>query len=247
MLAAHQFNSVRNVPPRTKRDMVAALGVAPVKARLAGRNTLDYTDADGVRRIRLHETDILTLRPDGGFVVDTGGWNTHTTRDRLNVFLPADYYVFTERGRIHLRHKGEAVAFERTVTVTGAGVIVPDVDGAELSALAKKIDKFMAAWSKRGLPTPEESGGDPWVFAGKNGRGFGVDAAGKVDREIMLDWVEGEYVTLKLYELACRWAGVSDYGRALYAQQAWRAGGKLDKFLLSRIRRYVRACVGLAA
>jgi len=34
--------------------------------------------------VRLHRTDIVTFEPDGSIVLDTGGFQTPTTRDRMN-------------------------------------------------------------------------------------------------------------------------------------------------------------------
>ena len=239
MLASHQFNSVRNMPPLSKRAMLEALGRDVASSKLAGRNTLDYTDAAGVRRIRLHKTDILTIWPNGAFEIATGGWNTHTTRDRLNQFLPKGWGVYTSRGEIHLSNRAAGAGpwrFRETIKVSAKGVVKPDVSDAKMDALRTQIDAYMRAWRKRGLPTREESGGDPWVFG---------DA--KVSESTMLDWVKSQYVHRRLYSLAHRWAGTPELGIAYYAETIDRRGGKLDRFDQGRIRRYIRACLGLAA
>jgi hypothetical protein len=38
--------------------------------------------------VRLHQTDILTFKPDGSIILDTGGWETKVTKDRMNEYLP---------------------------------------------------------------------------------------------------------------------------------------------------------------
>jgi len=38
--------------------------------------------------VRLHETDVVMIRPDGTYRVNTGGWRTITTKDRINRFIP---------------------------------------------------------------------------------------------------------------------------------------------------------------
>jgi len=47
--------------------------------------------------VRLHDTDIIELYPDGKTVLNTGGWRTVTTKDRLNKFAPD-----TIRGHIRI-------------------------------------------------------------------------------------------------------------------------------------------------
>lgn len=82
----------------TKAELIASVPAPPAQAALVRPNTLDYTRADGTRIIRLYYTDILTLWPGGGFMINTGGYNTPTTRDRLNLFLPAPWRVSIRRG-----------------------------------------------------------------------------------------------------------------------------------------------------
>lgn len=48
--------------------------------------------------VRLHATDILTFYPDGRIEVSTGGWDTVTTRDRINTYLDKPWRVYGERG-----------------------------------------------------------------------------------------------------------------------------------------------------
>ena len=56
------------------------------RVRKLENNTFEITLPNGERKIRLHQTDILTFR-DGGFTVNSGGYLTVTTRDRLNKYL----------------------------------------------------------------------------------------------------------------------------------------------------------------
>lgn len=47
--------------------------------------------------IRLHSTDVVTISPDGVVTLDSGGWRTVTTKDRMNSFGPRAR-VFSKRG-----------------------------------------------------------------------------------------------------------------------------------------------------
>ena len=244
MLVAGQWNSARNAAPLSKRAMLDALayressGAPPIaRAKLAGRNTLDYTDVKGVRRIRLHKTDILTIAPSGAFAINTGGWNTHTTRDRLNEFLPAPWRVCTVRGVAHLRDITSnlaAIPFRETVAVSAKGVVKSDMKPKSEEKLRALVDAYMKAFRARGLPTIEESGGDPWILT-----------QGKVDESTMLDWLKSKYVHRTLFALAHKWAGITDRGVEVWSRDIDRRGGELDRFHLGRIRRYIRACLGL--
>jgi hypothetical protein len=48
--------------------------------------------------VRLHETDVVLYKKDGGFVLDTGGWHTVTTKDRINGYAPHGVKVYSDRG-----------------------------------------------------------------------------------------------------------------------------------------------------
>lgn len=39
--------------------------------------------------VRYHWTDVVTARVDGTVELETGGWRTYTTKERINCFLPA--------------------------------------------------------------------------------------------------------------------------------------------------------------
>lgn len=55
-------------------------------ARKLDNNTYEVTYKDGCRAIRLHRTDIVTFRPDGKFAINSGGWQTRTTKHRINKY-----------------------------------------------------------------------------------------------------------------------------------------------------------------
>jgi hypothetical protein len=235
---------------RSKRSMAAAVGNPP-EVKLIDRNTIEYVDQWGSRRIRLHNTDILVFPKAGGFTIDTGGFNTVTTRDRLNKFLPAGWLVFTDKGTIYLSniHRDDdswsgtlPTGFVRTVEVDAKGHAHSDSVEGDREAEKRKIDAYMKAWAKRGLPTADESKGDPWIALLQDSSN-----RHKVDREIMLDWVDSQYVFRGLYGLALAYAGMSETGIGWSLDSVDSKGGKLSKYELSRIRRYVRACLGGAA
>jgi hypothetical protein len=69
--------------------------IETVKRRKLANNT--YLIDNGKRRaVRLHSTDILTEIGPGRLRVDTGGWDTMTTRDRLERF--SNLRVWRDKG-----------------------------------------------------------------------------------------------------------------------------------------------------
>lgn len=48
------------------------------------RNTLTYELSDGTKIIRYHWTDVIEMKPDGRVIIKTNGYDTVTTRRRIN-------------------------------------------------------------------------------------------------------------------------------------------------------------------
>ena len=72
--------------------------------------------------VRLHETDIVTYAEDGSVTLNTGGWKTVTTKDRINNFSP--FAVWSRRGTWFVHGIGsEPVPFADGMTITAAGEV----------------------------------------------------------------------------------------------------------------------------
>ena len=69
---------------RTKAEMMS--GVDATRDQLVAHNTVEYWRPNGTRVIRYHLTDILEFAPDGTITFNTDGWQTVTTKARLNHF-----------------------------------------------------------------------------------------------------------------------------------------------------------------
>jgi hypothetical protein len=51
----------------------------------------------------VHTHDVLTFYPDGSVSINAGGWETVTTKERINSYLPGDWRVYSDRGTSSLR------------------------------------------------------------------------------------------------------------------------------------------------
>ena len=67
-------------------------------SRLVANNTRLTEYLDGHKVLMLHQTDIITWRADGVIVLNNGGWDTVTTRDRFSRFLPDGWRIYRWRG-----------------------------------------------------------------------------------------------------------------------------------------------------
>ena len=136
-----------------------------------GHNTIAVRRGENIA-IQLHSTDVVTYRPDGSIVLDSGGWRTPTTKDRMNdgtgVWLWSDRSVwyFTvgrsrwdENATVYVYQDG--VVIHSDGSVTGAGT---KEQASAHKKLLKRVDKYAKDFVEallKGL-VPPHSGGDCW-------------------------------------------------------------------------------------
>lgn len=85
-MTSYQGNAALISAPQTYQDAADALGSRDM--RKIGNNTWLQADGDDIQVI-LHETAIVTFKRDGSVVLNSGGWNTPTTRGRMSKFIEA--------------------------------------------------------------------------------------------------------------------------------------------------------------
>jgi hypothetical protein len=130
--------------------------------------------------VRLHNTDIANLSVDGSITLNTDGWQTVTTKDRLNKVLTlgncGHWRLWSEKGIWMLYYfspdKGNAdpipsYAFTDGVTVWPDGRIegqAPEPPTKQRKAAKSYVNKLVAALFDGSLPAPDD--GDCWFCRG---------------------------------------------------------------------------------
>lgn len=90
--------------------------------RLAPRDVPGRWDTDAPHyAVRLHQTDVVTMHPDGTYTLDSGGWKTTTTKDRINRYAPHSLYA--EKQEWWYRANGIRYRFQDGMVVTLTGVV----------------------------------------------------------------------------------------------------------------------------
>jgi len=128
--------------------------------RKLANNTYAERRDNGAIAIRLHETDIATFNADGSIVANTGGWKTHTTKDRLNEYLPVR--IWQKSGRWFLGDNGSTVEFQDGLTIDANGKITGGKPQSQADK-EKKLQKRIADYCKAlalALPLPIPGAGD---------------------------------------------------------------------------------------
>lgn len=97
--------------------------------------------------VRLHDTTIITIHAQRGtYTLNSGGFRTATTKQRINALTPA--YIGTRQGQWYIGRRCPAL-FADGVIVDTNGDIVTVVSNAEATAKVNAIKAEIAALAKQ--------------------------------------------------------------------------------------------------
>jgi hypothetical protein len=125
-------------------------------------NTYIRSIDDGIA-LKLHNTDIVIFKKDGTYQLNTGGWQTVTTKDRLNKFTPAR--ISSKKGIWYINE----IPFVDGIVIDANGSPINAVNNSDQvqkvkSDLDKKVKKYIDGFAahviENGLEDP--SAGDCW-------------------------------------------------------------------------------------
>ena len=246
------------------RETKAAImaGIDHVKAKRIANNTVEYVRANGERIIRLHHTDIVTFAAKNRSVtLNSGGWKTVTTKDRINTYLEnVNVFLFSHKGVWYVRAGNgwsveDAVPFYDGIRIglTDKGPVLPrpkkKIADRELK-LAKKINAFVKTLRH---PIPVPGTGD-CLFCRLNfietPRDYmGVTQGSDNIRDLpgenlghILSHIDEGYLHGSLLLRAMKWSGFSEQ------RISWEFGGQLRnvRSVRAALRRYLRHKLGLS-
>ena len=153
-----------------------------VKSHFVKGNTLEIYLKDKTRVIRYHNTDIITITPTT-VILNTDGWLTNTTKDRLNEFTPFGLDLYQKNHVWYLNYNNETVMYYDGITFDLEGTIISEIKRDKSKAVKnyKKLIKKFVNRLDRLTELPMPSGGDCWDCAlkTKEGKSMG-DLSGDV-------------------------------------------------------------------
>lgn len=220
-----------------------------------------------------HNTDIITYIywPGGIVIIDTEGWHTSTTKERLNCYLPERFHVYQEDSIWYLERTktGWWSKYNRWVFADGMKIL-PDgtIEGAgppveELKALNKEILKYSRDYIKALFAgkVGKPSNGDCWDCLLRTQTGRTMGEMGKGSH--LLSHFEEKYYVPSLLVRAIEIFPVSRITKQVLSDiwgmcESQKLYGQLKKMdtiwdhhvsceLRSALRRYLRRQLGLAS
>ena len=116
------------------------------QARAIANNTTARILDDGRVAIRLHQTDIITFETGGNITLNSGGWLSVTTKERLNRYTQAG---ITQRAGVWYMADGSL--FYDGITITPEGAPIKPRQTEKYEKKLKAIKKPVRVAAK---PTP---------------------------------------------------------------------------------------------
>ena len=208
-------------------------------SRKVGNNTYLKLRDRGVIAVLLHSTDVVRFYPDGCVKLDSGGWKTLTTKDRMNRFSPLS--VCSDKGVWYVSDGGGE---HDTFTFADGLTYRPETgefkgvgpDPKETVKLRKRVAKyakdFIAAFVKGDVLEP--SGGD--CFYCSMLKGFG-------DKSHVLKHIEESYFVSSLLVNAMEAFGASP-AEKMVVWSRWTGEANpfvhAESYLLKHIEKYIK-------
>ena len=152
--------------------------------------------------IKLHNTIIVRYHTNGNIILDTDGWKTVTTRDRINYYTPESISVWQERFIWYVSYQGKQYLFEDGMKFHPQGLItlndneVKPYSPDEIKAKKKlkaKVDKYCKAFIEKFIKQEiaQPDGGDCWLCCMKDSNSN--KAWGDSDSSHLLNHIEEKY------------------------------------------------------
>lgn len=195
-----------------------------INAHIIANNTIEYTRANGDKVIRLHQTDIMTITPRGKISLNTGGWQTVTTKERLNRYLPSGFRINQEKGIWYLNE----IPYRDGMTIGVRGKISGGGSVSKSLRLIKQINQYCT--KVRQLKTiPLPNGGDCFICR-------------MPEPDCIQSHLDEGYIHGTILVNALQWAGYGDTGVRFYMTDM----AHQRTSLISALRRYLKSRLGLA-
>jgi len=121
------------------------------ESKKLGRNTYLHRHALGIDIcVKLHGTDVLTFKPDGSVVYNTGGWHTNTTKDRMNSYGAGGRWIWQDKGVWTIGTREKRVLYKDGIIITKRGRIIGGGTLRESKAalkLKKRVNDYCRAFA----------------------------------------------------------------------------------------------------
>lgn len=118
-----------------------------VKRKKIDRNTYLYK-TDDTFQVKLHDTIIVTIYPDNTCTLNSGGWFTPVTKERINNYSPKEVRL-SQRNKVWYLNDGSEFFDGIIIAENGTPINPMSVkDTTKLDKKRKKLDKMVSKYIK---------------------------------------------------------------------------------------------------
>lgn len=132
-------------------------------SRKLANNTYLIRLSDNSIAAKLHQTNIITFCSDGKIVLNSGGWFTPTTKNRINSY--SGYRISQSNSRWSLSVNGVWYPFADGITIQNDKVSNAGKENLKADVKFKSIVKAYAQLCANSIPLDKPSAGDCWYCA----------------------------------------------------------------------------------
>lgn len=162
--------------PTTKKESLSTCTKEVLSSSKDANSSFKVIYKDGTEAYRLHKTDVVTINTDGSVVLNSDGWKTNTTKDRMHSYAynygirisqtKGLWYVTTAKGTFDYF---DGIRIESDGTVKKQH----PVNLKKVDAIKKQISDYCKLITDDNLPKPD--GGDCFycAFTTKEGATMG--------------------------------------------------------------------------
>jgi uncharacterized protein YodC (DUF2158 family) len=177
-------------------------GIDAVSSKVVGNNTVEWIDGEGNKHIRLHHTDIVIIGKNGDFTLNSGGWKTVTTKERINEYMPTGS-IIQEKSIWYYSYGENRSPFFDGMLIHGDGR--PDRIGkdptkeyAKIKARVKKFVNMLDTLKEIPIPSP----GDCWFchLIDEKGNAWGDKDISHLEAHIKEKYLHGSLIWNALKE-----------------------------------------------
>lgn len=243
----------------TKREVTQELNGAQVKK--LGNNTFEVQYPNGDRAIRYHHTDVITYLPNGDIVLNTDGYLTSTTKERMG-YLNKTGYSIQQRNkiwylveRLSKGSKGQEWTFKDGITIHPNGTVTGNgTNPKKLLKLDKQIKGYIEGYIKALFDEKikKPGPGDCWYCGMRTEENKSLGEAIK-DKDHILSHIEEKYYVPSLLMNAIELFPVSIAAKSLIGYYLKFHNEECKTFdniariqIKSSLRRYLRRQLGMA-
>jgi hypothetical protein len=200
---------------RTKAEIME--NVDCKESKIIASNTVEYVRPDGVRVIRLHRTDIMTFPKRGGVILNSDGWKTVTTKERMNSHQ-SECVIVQDKGLWYVstsldpyQDKDSRIPFFDGIKIKDGTVINPKKSAhRKEQSLLRQIKTYCTAVKKLdALPMP--NGGDCWYCSMYTEDGTSLGDTSR-DTSHLIEHLKEKYIHGSLILNALKHVGYVDPG-----------------------------------